>query len=140
MNSPGCTVSDTITDGKHDPVEAYEWGWAELARIEAELATEADMVSPGASPDEAAAAGNTRLVLGHTLDTVLRLLHPVVPFVNDFADSVRYRPVHLKSDEPTEPFEAGAAEMLRQKSRERGAERRASFKEGRSLPEVMCDE
>jgi uncharacterized protein (DUF885 family) len=38
-----------------DPAEAYEWGWAELARIEAEMATEADKVSPGASPDEAAA-------------------------------------------------------------------------------------
>jgi uncharacterized protein (DUF885 family) len=38
-----------------DPAEAYEWGWAELARIEAEMAIEADKVSPGASPDEAAA-------------------------------------------------------------------------------------
>ena len=37
-----------------DPAEAYEWGWAGLARIEAEMATEADKVSPGASPDEAA--------------------------------------------------------------------------------------
>jgi len=38
-----------------DLAEAYQWGWAELARIEAELAAEADKVSPGASPDEAAA-------------------------------------------------------------------------------------
>jgi uncharacterized protein (DUF885 family) len=38
-----------------DLAEAYEWGWAELARIEAEMATEADKVSPGAGPDEAAA-------------------------------------------------------------------------------------
>src|SRR6266700_2317052 len=37
-----------------DPMEAYEWGWGELARIEAELAIEADKVSPGASLDEAA--------------------------------------------------------------------------------------
>ena len=37
-----------------DLAEAYEWGWAELARIEAEMAIEADKISPGASPDEAA--------------------------------------------------------------------------------------
>ena len=37
-----------------DLAEAYEWGWAELARIEAEMAIEADKVSPGASLDEAA--------------------------------------------------------------------------------------
>jgi valyl-tRNA synthetase len=30
-----------------------------------------------------AAAHRTRLVLGHALDTVLRLLHPVVPFVTE---------------------------------------------------------
>ena len=41
-----------------DLTEAYEWGWAELARIEDELATEAARVSPGASLDEAAAALN----------------------------------------------------------------------------------
>src|SRR5689334_22482612 len=39
-----------------DLTEAYEWGWAELARIEDELAAEAAKVSPGASLDEAAAA------------------------------------------------------------------------------------
>jgi uncharacterized protein (DUF885 family) len=38
-----------------DLTEAYEWGWAELQRIEAEMAAEADKVSPGASVDEAAA-------------------------------------------------------------------------------------
>ena len=38
-----------------DLAEAYEWGWAELARIEAEMAIEADKISPGASPGEAAA-------------------------------------------------------------------------------------
>jgi uncharacterized protein (DUF885 family) len=41
-----------------DLAEAYEWGWAELGRIEAELAAEAAKVSPGASLDEAAAALN----------------------------------------------------------------------------------
>ena len=38
-----------------DLTEAYEWGWAELRRIEAEMVAEANKVSPGASVDEAAA-------------------------------------------------------------------------------------
>jgi uncharacterized protein (DUF885 family) len=37
-----------------DAREAYEWGWAELARIEGELAAEASRVRPGASVAEAA--------------------------------------------------------------------------------------
>jgi uncharacterized protein (DUF885 family) len=36
-----------------DPREAYEWGWAELARIEAEMAAEAHRIRSGASVDEA---------------------------------------------------------------------------------------
>ncbi|MFI5612702.1 DUF885 domain-containing protein [Amycolatopsis sp. NPDC051903] len=35
--------------------EAYEWGWAELERIEQELAAEADSIRPGATPLEAMA-------------------------------------------------------------------------------------
>ncbi len=38
-----------------DLIEAYEWGWAELGRIEAEMAVEASMITPGGSPDEATA-------------------------------------------------------------------------------------
>jgi uncharacterized protein (DUF885 family) len=34
-----------------DPVESYEWAWAELHRIEDELAAEAERVSPGAGLD-----------------------------------------------------------------------------------------
>jgi uncharacterized protein (DUF885 family) len=41
-----------------DLKEAYEWGWAELQRIEAELAAEADAISPGASVAEATAILN----------------------------------------------------------------------------------
>jgi uncharacterized protein (DUF885 family) len=41
-----------------DLKEAYEWGWAELRRIEAELTAEADTVSPGASVAEATAVLN----------------------------------------------------------------------------------
>jgi uncharacterized protein (DUF885 family) len=36
-----------------DLAEAYEWGWAELARIEAEMAVEAGEVSQAASLGEA---------------------------------------------------------------------------------------
>ncbi|HEX6524294.1 MAG TPA: DUF885 domain-containing protein [Streptosporangiaceae bacterium] len=38
-----------------DLAEAYEWGWAELERIEAEMAAEAAEVKPGATVPEAAA-------------------------------------------------------------------------------------
>jgi uncharacterized protein (DUF885 family) len=38
-----------------DPVEAYEWGWHELRRLETEMAIEADKVLPGATIDEAIA-------------------------------------------------------------------------------------
>jgi uncharacterized protein (DUF885 family) len=41
-----------------DLKEAYEWGWAELRRIEAEMAAEADAISPGASVEEATAILN----------------------------------------------------------------------------------
>lgn len=34
-----------------DPVESYEWAWAELHRIEDELAAESERVSPGAGLD-----------------------------------------------------------------------------------------
>jgi uncharacterized protein (DUF885 family) len=37
-----------------DAHEAYQWGWAELARIENELADEAALVRPGATVEEAA--------------------------------------------------------------------------------------
>jgi uncharacterized protein (DUF885 family) len=41
-----------------DLKEAYDWGWAELARIEAEMTAEADAVRPGASVEEATAILN----------------------------------------------------------------------------------
>jgi uncharacterized protein (DUF885 family) len=41
-----------------DLKEAYDWGWAELARIEAEMTAEADAVRPGASVAEATAILN----------------------------------------------------------------------------------
>jgi uncharacterized protein (DUF885 family) len=48
-----------------DAREAYEWGWAELARIEAELAAEAARIEPGASVEEVAEILNsTEFVAG----------------------------------------------------------------------------
>jgi uncharacterized protein (DUF885 family) len=41
-----------------DLKEAYEWGWAELARIEAEMTAEADAIRPGAGVAEATAILN----------------------------------------------------------------------------------
>jgi uncharacterized protein (DUF885 family) len=41
-----------------DLKEAYEWGWAELARIETEMTAEANAIRPGASLDEATAILN----------------------------------------------------------------------------------
>ena len=41
-----------------DLKEAYEWGWAELRRVEAEMTAEANAVSPGASVPEASAVLN----------------------------------------------------------------------------------
>ena len=41
-----------------DLKEAYDWGWAELARIEAEMTAEADAIRPGATLDEATAILN----------------------------------------------------------------------------------
>jgi uncharacterized protein (DUF885 family) len=38
-----------------DAVDAYQWGWAELERIEAEMAAEAELIKPGASVAEATA-------------------------------------------------------------------------------------
>jgi uncharacterized protein (DUF885 family) len=38
-----------------DPVEAYDWAWAELRSVEDEIAAEADRVRPGAGIEEAVA-------------------------------------------------------------------------------------
>ncbi|MEO3872221.1 DUF885 domain-containing protein [Nonomuraea sp. B12E4] len=38
-----------------DPAEAYAWGWAELDRIEAEMAAEIERIRPGASWEEVSA-------------------------------------------------------------------------------------
>ena len=55
----------------------YHFAWDEFCDWYLELAK-----VPLASGDEAA-AGRTREVLGFVLDQMLRLLHPVMPFVTD---------------------------------------------------------
>ena len=40
-------LGDTV-----DPVEAYEWGWDELYRLEAEIDVEQHAIKPGADHDE----------------------------------------------------------------------------------------
>ena len=47
------TAAQSFLGQQVDPEEAYEWGWGELARIEAEMVAEADRVRAGASPAEA---------------------------------------------------------------------------------------
>lgn len=49
-----------------DPAEAYAWGWAELERIEAEMAVEIDRIRPGASWAEVSAYLDER----HSVDGV----------------------------------------------------------------------
>ncbi|MGQ0838657.1 DUF885 domain-containing protein [Actinokineospora sp.] len=48
--------SREFTGARLDLHEAYEWGWAEFARLDAELVRVAGRISPGATPAEAAAA------------------------------------------------------------------------------------
>jgi len=64
--APGAVVIDAVGEQRYavcarlslgaglDARDAYQWGWAELARIENELADEAFRVKPGASVEEAA--------------------------------------------------------------------------------------
>ena len=56
----------------------YHFAWDEVCDWYLELAK-----VPLAGDDAAAAAETTRQVLGFVLDQLLRLLHPVMPFVTD---------------------------------------------------------
>lgn len=53
-------VASRLTLGADiDPLEAYEWGWEELRRIEAEIAAEANRILPGATVEEVVAHLNS---------------------------------------------------------------------------------
>ena len=55
----------------------YEFTWNEFCDWFVELA------KPALQGDDAAAANSTRHTLLHVLDTLLRLLHPLIPFVTE---------------------------------------------------------
>ncbi len=55
----------------------YEFAWNEFCDWFLELA------KPALSGDDAAAAGSTRHTLLHVLETLLRLLHPLTPFLTE---------------------------------------------------------
>jgi len=69
--APGATDADGVGGDRYalyarlflgadlDTREAYEWGWAELARIEDELAAEAGRIQPGMTVEEASEALNS---------------------------------------------------------------------------------
>src|SRR2546423_7746777 len=56
----------------------YHFAWDDVCDWYLELTK--PVLAPGADP---AAADRTRRVLGHVLDRLLRLLHPVIPFVTE---------------------------------------------------------
>jgi len=65
--------------------EVCDW-YLELAKLPLSAAasgTAGDAAAGGAAGGGAAAAGVTRDVLGYVLDRLLKLLHPVIPFVTD---------------------------------------------------------
>ena len=62
----------------------YQFTWGELCDWYVEIAkVQIPRDGGSASPEEQRRGENTQLVLGNTLDTVLRLLHPVMPFVTE---------------------------------------------------------
>ena len=70
------TPTTSTSSSPRRPTSLYHFVWDEFCDWYVELAK----VPLAAGGD---AAHHTRLVLGHALDTVLRLLHPVVPFVTE---------------------------------------------------------
>ena len=55
----------------------YHFAWDEVCDWYLELA------KPALNGDDAGAADRTRRVLGHVLDQLLRLIHPLMPFVTE---------------------------------------------------------
>lgn len=46
--------ADRLVGGRVDPVETYEWGWEEIARIRSEMSRTAEEIQPGARIEEVA--------------------------------------------------------------------------------------
>ncbi|MBG6122178.1 valine--tRNA ligase [Corynebacterium aquatimens] len=64
--------------------ELYHFAWDELCDWYLEIAkTQIPRDDAAATPKERETGRNTQIVLGNVLDVVLRLLHPVMPFVTE---------------------------------------------------------
>ncbi|MDO4685891.1 MAG: valine--tRNA ligase [Corynebacterium sp.] len=62
----------------------YQFAWGEFCDWYLEIAkVQIPRDASAASPEELQRGTNTRLVLGHVLDNLLRLLHPAMPFVTE---------------------------------------------------------
>ncbi|WJY75987.1 Valine--tRNA ligase [Corynebacterium canis] len=62
----------------------YQFAWGEFCDWYLEIAkVQIPRDAAAAAPEELTCGTNTRLVLGHVLDNLLRLLHPVMPFVTE---------------------------------------------------------
>ena len=61
----------------------YHFAWDDVCDWYLELSKPVLAGDGAGSAEGAAAAARTRRVLGHVLDQVLRLLHPMIPFVTD---------------------------------------------------------
>src|SRR2546426_9520142 len=74
------TVEERLAEYRFDETAnvLYQFLWHEFCDWYLEMAK--PHLLPGASPEEAARA---RAVLLHVLDAVLRLLHPVMPFITE---------------------------------------------------------
>jgi len=74
------TVEERLAESRFDDTAnaLYQFVWHEYCDWYLEMAKR--HLLPGAPPDEAARA---RTVLLHVLDSVLRLLHPVMPFITE---------------------------------------------------------
>src|SRR5699024_8384393 len=64
----------------------YHFAWDEFCDWYLEMSkVDFPRLAEGEEPtaEQAARSESTRLVLGHVLDTLLRLLHPTIPFVTE---------------------------------------------------------
>ncbi len=93
---------------------AYHFAWDEFCDWYLELA------KPVLAGQDEAAAGLTRRVLGHVLDQLLRLFHPVMPFVTEElwtaltgGESVVVAPWPVAADDGDEAAEAVIESLMR---------------------------
>jgi hypothetical protein len=99
----------------------YEFAWNEFCDWFVELA------KPALNGSDAAAADSTRHTLLHVLESLLRLLHPLMPFVTEeLWQSVRAAPFDRREDD----FAAGVSGSGRQRGRLRRRRSRRRVAQG----------